>query len=76
MESFKEYLDEAKEFGADAPDFETWSKEKLEKYWKSMGGSFDKVLVKVKEAGFANDPEGFVSTLHKKVIGKWPAEKK
>lgn len=66
---------EAKEFGGEEPDFETWDEERLEKYWKTMGGSFEKVLAKVKEAGFADDPEGFVSTLHKKVTGKWPTEK-
>ena len=75
MKTFKEYLDEGKKFGGDAPDFETWSDEKLKKYWDSMGGTFDKVLAKVKAAAFADDPEGFVSTLHKKVKGKWPAEK-
>jgi len=32
-----------------------------------MGGTFDKVLIKVKKAGFAKDPEAFVSTLNKKI---------
>ena len=67
---------ENKKYGGKEPDFKNWSEKRTKKYWNDMGGTFDKVLIKVKKAGFAKDPEAFVSTLNKKIKGKWPTEKK
>lgn len=82
-EVFRFLLEKSKEYGGNEPDFESWGFERARKYWKSMGGhippkkgDFRRVLEKVKEGDFTDDPEAFVSTLEKKATGKWPSEKR
>jgi len=74
-EEIQRLYEKSKSYGGSSPDFQSWSEDRIKKYWNSMGGTWDKVLAKVKKAGFSDDPEAFVSTLHKKVKGKWPSEK-
>lgn len=54
--------------------FEGWSDERCKKQWSSLGGSFDKVVEKMK--GKVDSPEAYASALHKRVKGKFPQEKR
>lgn len=60
-----------------AYDFKEEDREKWTKYWNSMGGSFTKVVEKLKRSKKdpISNPEAYAAALEKFVTGKWPREK-
>lgn len=60
-----------------AYDFKEEDREKWTKYWNSMGGTFTKVVQKLKKSKKdpISNPEAYAAALEKFVTGKWPREK-
>jgi len=55
--------------------FSEKNRERWEKFWESLGGSFEKCVEKMGEPGFAmSSPEGYCASLEKFISDKWPAE--
>lgn len=59
-----------------AYDFKEEDREKWTKYWNSMGGTFTKVVQKLKRSkkDSISNPEAYAAALEKFVTGKWPRE--
>lgn len=77
MLNIEQWVNESKAYGGDSPDFESWSDDKVKKWWatfKKNHETWDDKVKALKGKGIKN-PEGFIATMQKRATGKWSGEK-